>query len=159
YRWREEIQASRHRLLVPFPAGATEDSLLAGMTKSARQRIRAADAAGTVIEVDAAGDRLQELARMLGGAGAGQHFSIGQVNPLLAWWGRVLGAGHAHFWVALHDGTAVGALLAYAQGGHLATAYSADDRSRRSDLPGTMHLLRWHFLRTALAQGGPFADL
>jgi len=49
--------------------------------------------------------------------------------------------------------------MAYAQGGHLATAYSADDRSRRSELPGTMHLLRWNFLRTALALGGPYADL
>jgi len=159
YRPREEIQASRHRLLVPFPPGTTEDSLLAAMTKSARQRIRAAEAAGTVIEEDAAGDKLPDLARMLGEAGEAKNFSIGRVNPLLAWWRRVLAAGHARFWVATHDGTTVGALLAYAHGGHLATAYSADDRSRRSELPGTMHLLRWNFLRTALAQGGPYADL
>ena len=49
--------------------------------------------------------------------------------------------------------------MAYAQGGHLATAYSADDRARRSELPGTMHLLRWTFLRMALSLGGPYADL
>ncbi len=159
FKEREEIQASRHRLLVPFPAGTTEDALLAAMTKSARQRIRAAEAAGTVIEEDAAGDQLPELARMLGEAGEAKNFSIGRVNPLLAWWRRVLAAGNARFWVARHDGSTVGALMAYAQGGHLATAYSADDRARRSELPGTMHLLRWTFLRTALSLGGPYADL
>ena len=159
YKPREEIQASRHRLLVPLPAGSSEDTLLAAMTKSARQRIRAAQAAGTVIEEDAAGDKLPDLARMLGEAGQAKNFSIGRVNPLLAWWRRVLAAGHARFWVARHDGSTVGALLAYAQGGHLATAYSADDRSRRSDLPGSMHLLRWNFLLTAMAQGCPYADL
>ena len=159
FKSREEIQASRHRLLVPLPAGTTQDTLLGAMSKSARQRIRAAETAGTVIEEDAAGDQLPDLARMLGEAGEAKNFSIGRVNPLLAWWRRVLGAGHARFWVAVHDGTTVGALLAYAQGGHLATAYSADDRSRRSELPGSMHLLRWNFLVTALAQGCPFADL
>jgi lipid II:glycine glycyltransferase (peptidoglycan interpeptide bridge formation enzyme) len=159
YREREEIQASRHRLLVPLPPGTSEDTLLAAMTKSARQRIRAAEAAGTVIEEDPAGDRLPDLARMLGEAGEAKNFSIGHVNPLLAWWRRVLAAGHARFWLATHDGATVGALLAYVQGGHLATAYSADDRSRRSELSGTMHLLRWNFLRTALTLGGPYADL
>jgi lipid II:glycine glycyltransferase (peptidoglycan interpeptide bridge formation enzyme) len=159
FKQREEIQASRHRLLVPMPEGTSVDSLLAQMSKSARQRIRAAEAAGTVIGEDAAGDALPDLARMLGEAGDVKHFSIGRVDPLLAWWRRVLAAAHAHFWVARHDGVIVGALLAYAQGGHLATAYSADDRTRRSELPGTMHLLRWAFLRAALARGDAFADL
>ena len=159
FKEREEIQASRHRLLVPMPAGATEDSLLGAMSKSARQRIRAAEGAGTVIEDDPAGENLPELARMLGEAGDAKNFSIGHVTPLMAWWRRVLAAGHARFWVARHDGAVVGALLAYAHGGHLGTAYSADDRGRRSELPGTMHLLRWHFLRTALERGDPFADL
>jgi lipid II:glycine glycyltransferase (peptidoglycan interpeptide bridge formation enzyme) len=159
FRQREEIQASRHRLLVNMPAGTSEESLLAQMSKSARQRVRAAEAAGTVIGEDAAGDALPDLARMLGEAGDVKHFSIGRVDPLLAWWRRVLAACHANFWVARHDGAIVGALLAYAHGGHLATAYSADDRSRRSELPGTMHLLRWTFLRAAFARGDAFADL
>jgi lipid II:glycine glycyltransferase (peptidoglycan interpeptide bridge formation enzyme) len=159
FKSREEIQASRHRLLVPMPAGTTVDSLLAGMSKSARQRIRAAQDAGTVIAEDSAGEQLPELARMLGEAGDAKNFSIGRVTPLLAWWRRVLAAGHAHFWVARHDGRVIGALLAYAHGGHLATAYSADDRARRSEFPGTMHLLRWNFLRTALARGDACADL
>jgi lipid II:glycine glycyltransferase (peptidoglycan interpeptide bridge formation enzyme) len=159
FKQREEIQASRHRMLVPLPPGTTEDTVLAAMSKSARQRVRAAEAAGTVIEDDPAGDGLPELARMLGEAAETKHFSMGNVAPLIAWWRRALGAGLAHLWIAKHGGETVGALLAYEHGGHLATAYSADDRSRRSELPGTMHLLRWHFLRTALGRGAPFADL
>jgi lipid II:glycine glycyltransferase (peptidoglycan interpeptide bridge formation enzyme) len=159
FKSREEIQASRHRLIVPMPAGTTEETLLTAMSKSARQRIRGAEAAATVIEEDAAGTHLPDLARMLGEAGVAKQFSIGRVTPLMAWWRRVLAAGHARFWVARQGADTIGALLAYVQGGHLATAYSADDRSRRRELPGTMHLLRWNFLRTALATGVPFADL
>jgi lipid II:glycine glycyltransferase (peptidoglycan interpeptide bridge formation enzyme) len=159
FREREEIQASRHRLLVALPAGTSEEALLARMSKSARQRIRGATAAGTVIEEDAAGDGLLDLARMLGDAAGAKHFSIGRVTALLAWWRRVLAAGQARLWLARHEGVTVGALMAYEQGGHLATAYSADDRARRSELPGTMHLLRWNLLRTALARGDAFTDL
>jgi lipid II:glycine glycyltransferase (peptidoglycan interpeptide bridge formation enzyme) len=156
---REEIQASRHRMLVALPPGTTEDTLLAAMSKSARQRIRAAEAAGTVVEEDAAGEHLPDLARMLGDAAETKNFSVGRVDPLIGWWRRVLAAEHSRFWVARSDGAVVGALLAYAHGGHLTTAYSADDRARRNELPGTMHLLRWNFLRTALARGDAFADL
>jgi lipid II:glycine glycyltransferase (peptidoglycan interpeptide bridge formation enzyme) len=159
FKQREEIQASRHRMLVPLPTGTTEDSLLANMSKSARQRIRAAEQAGTVIAEDPAGDDLPELARMLGEAAETKHFSVGRVAALIGWWRRVLAAGHARFWVARSDGVPVGALLAYQHGGHLGTAYSADDRARRAELPGTMHLLRWNFLRTALERGDSFADL
>jgi len=159
FRQREEIQASRHRMLVALPSGSNDDTLLAGMSKSARQRIRAAEAAGTVIEEDAAGEALPELARMLGEAAETKQFSMGNVGPLIGWWRRVLSAGHAHFWVARHGAGLVGALLAYEHGGHLATAYSADDRGRRTELPGTMHLLRLNFLRSAVARGHTFADL
>jgi lipid II:glycine glycyltransferase (peptidoglycan interpeptide bridge formation enzyme) len=159
FKQREEIQASRHRMLVSLAGGTTEDTLLGAMSKSARQRIRAAESAGTVIEEDVAGDALPDLARFLGDAAETKQFSMGNVAPLIAWWRRALGAGLAHFWVARHDGEKVGALLAYEHGGHLATAYSADDRSRRNELPGTMHLLRWNFLKTALERGHTFADL
>lgn len=156
---REEIQASRHRMLVPLPPGTTEDTLLANMSKSARQRIRAAEHAGTLIAEDPAGDDLPELARMLGDAAASKHFNVGRVGALIGWWRRALGAGHARFWVARSGEVPVGALLAYQHGGHLGTAYSADDRARRAELPGTMHLLRWNLLRTALERGDAFADL
>jgi lipid II:glycine glycyltransferase (peptidoglycan interpeptide bridge formation enzyme) len=159
FKKREEIQASRHRMLVPLPPGSTEDTLLANMSKSARQRIRAAEQAGTVIAEDPAGDDLPELARMLGEAAETKQFSVGRVGALISWWRRVLSAGHARFWVARSDGVPVGGLLAYQHGGHLATAYSADDRARRAELPGTMHLLRWMFLRTALERSDTFADL
>jgi len=159
FREREEIQASRHRMLVALGEGVGEDDLLGRMTKSARQRVRAAERAGTVVEMDEQGAALPDLARMLGEAAETKHFSMGNVGPLRAWWRRALAAGHARLWVARHEGAVVGALLAYAHGGHFATAYSADDRSSRDRLQGTMHLLRWQLLQAALAAGHPYADL
>lgn len=159
FREREEIQASRHRMLVGLGDGVDEDALLARMTKSARQRIRAAERAGTVVEMDEQGAALPDLARMLGDAAETKHFYMGNVAPLVAWWRRATGAGHTRLWVARNDGAVVGALLAYEHSGHFATAYSADDRSSRDRLQGTMHLLRWRLLQAALAAGHPHADL
>jgi len=156
---REEIQASRHRMLVALGQGVDEDELLGRMTKSARQRIRAAERAGTVVEMDEQGQALPDLARMLGDAAETKHFYMGNVAPLVAWWRRALAADPARLWVARNEGAVVGALLAYAQGGHFATAYSADDRSSRDRLQGTMHLLRWRLIQAALAAGHPYADL
>ena len=47
----------------------------------------------------------------------------------------------------------------YHQGGHLATAFSADDPAARAAFPGTMQLLRWHAMRLALEGGMPCLDL
>jgi lipid II:glycine glycyltransferase (peptidoglycan interpeptide bridge formation enzyme) len=159
FRERDEIQASRHRMLVPLPAGTTEAELLARMTKSARQRIRAAEAAGTAIELEAGAERLPELMRLLGQAAEAKHFGVGAKAALLAWWQRAMAAGHARLLLAHDDDVVIGALLGYEHGGHLATAYSADDRAHRQRLPGTMHLLRWRLLQLALARGDAFADL
>ncbi len=47
----------------------------------------------------------------------------------------------------------MGGLFLFRQGGIHATAYSADRASRRRELPGTMHLVRWTAIRDALAEG------
>jgi lipid II:glycine glycyltransferase (peptidoglycan interpeptide bridge formation enzyme) len=144
---------------VPLPAGTTEVELLARMTKSARQRIRAAEAAGTAIELEAGAERLPELMRLLGQAAEAKHFGVGAKAALLAWWQRAMAAGHARLLLAHDDDVVVGAMLVYDHGRHLATAYSADDRAHRQRLPGTMHLLRWRLLQQALARGDTFVDL
>jgi peptidoglycan pentaglycine glycine transferase (the first glycine) len=159
FRERDEIQACRHRMIVELAPGATEDQLLQRMAKSARQRLRSAEAAGTVVEMDHAGRALDELMRMLAEAGQAKQFGVGDPGALMAWWRRALAAGLGRFLVARNAGTVVGGLFYYEQGGHLATAYSADDRATRSRLPGTMHLLRWRLLQLALERGDPHADL
>lgn len=155
----DEIQAARHRMIVALPQGATEADLLARMAKSARQRIRAAEGAGTSVDDSAGTELLPELMRMLGQAAEAKHFGVGQAGALMRWWERALAAGHARLLAARHDAAVIGGLLVYDHGGRFSTAYSADDRASRERLPGTMHLLRWRLLQLALARGDPFTDL
>jgi lipid II:glycine glycyltransferase (peptidoglycan interpeptide bridge formation enzyme) len=159
YRPAEELQASRHRLILPFAPDATEASLWSAVTKTTRQRVRAAQKAGTVVEDDAAGEHLEAFGELLLRTAERKDFYIGHMGATARWWRRAMAAGHARLWVARNDGRLLGGLLVYLHGGHVATAYSADDATLRDRLPGTMHLLRWTAIREAHAAGAPFIDL
>ena len=155
----EEIQPSRHRLVLRFEPGDDEEAVFARISKSTRQRIRAAESAGTVVTEDATGEYLDAFGELIGKTAERKHFTFAPEQGFVRWWRRVLDTPAGRFWVALHDGKLVGGLIAYRQGGHLATAFSADRAELRKELPGTMHLLRWHVIREALAAGMPSIDL
>ena len=155
----EEIQPSRHRLVLAFEPAADADAVMAGFTKSTRQRIRAAEKAGITVVEDARGDHLDEFGTLIGATAERKHFTFSPEQGFVRWWRRILATSYGRFWVALHDGRLVGGLIAYRQGGHLATAFSADRADLRRELPGTMHLLRWHVIREALDAGLPSIDL
>jgi serine/alanine adding enzyme len=155
----EEIQPSRHRLVLRFEPGDDDETVLARIAKSTRQRIRAAEAAGTMVSDDAAGEHLDAFGELIGATAERKHFAFSTEQGFVRWWRRVLDTPAGRFWVALHDGRFVGGLIAYRQGGHLATAFSADRAELRKELPGTMHLLRWHAIREALSAGMPSIDL
>jgi lipid II:glycine glycyltransferase (peptidoglycan interpeptide bridge formation enzyme) len=155
----EEIQAERHRLVLRWAAGATPDDVLAGIAKATRQRIRQAERAGTTVAPATDDATLGRFAELYGATARRRAFWVGEVALRAAWWRRVLDAGQAIMLAARHDGALVGGLLLYRQGGRLASAYSADDAATRSDLPGTMHLLRWSAIRAALAAGHDLIDL
>ena len=155
----EEIQPSRHRLVLAFQPGDDEAAVHARFGKSTRQRIRAAESAGTTVVEDAAGEHLDALGALMGATAERKHFTFSMEQGFVRWWRRVLGTPYGRFWVAIHDGRLVGGLIAYRQGGHLATAFSADRAELRKELPGTMHLLRWHVIREALDAGYPSIDL
>jgi lipid II:glycine glycyltransferase (peptidoglycan interpeptide bridge formation enzyme) len=155
----EEIQPSRHRLVLGFAPGDDDAAVQARFGKSTRQRIRAAESAGTTVVEDAVGMHLEALGELMGATAERKHFTFSVEQGFVRWWRRVLGTPYGHFYVALHDGRLVGGLIAYRQGGHLATAFSADRAELRKELPGTMHLLRWHVIRQALAAGYPSIDL
>jgi lipid II:glycine glycyltransferase (peptidoglycan interpeptide bridge formation enzyme) len=159
FRETEEIQATRHRLILPLPAGTTEDSLMSSFAKSTRQRIRAAEKVGTRVVEDTAGDHLEAFAGLLAATARRKDFWVGDVGAAAVWWRRVMRAGQARFWAATDGERLLGGLLVYVQGGHLATAYSADDATSRERFPGTMHALRWTAIRAALAAGAPRIDL
>jgi lipid II:glycine glycyltransferase (peptidoglycan interpeptide bridge formation enzyme) len=159
FRPTEEIQPSRHRMVLPLPPGTTEESLLAGFAKTTRQRIRAAEKAGTSVR-EAEGDAdLAALERFLDATAERKGFNFGADRGFLDWWRRAVGAGVAYAVTAENGGRVVGGLVAYLQGGHHATAFSADDASLRREIPGTMHLIRWHVIRRALEDGAPSVDL
>ncbi len=82
-----------------------------------------------------------------------------QGSDYLRGWRALMAAGLAHLLVAEHEAELVGGLFLFHQGGIHATAYSADRASRRRDLPGTMHLVRWTAIEGALAAGCPAIEL
>ena len=141
------------------PRRGGPDAVLAGISKQTRQRIRAAEASGTRVVVDASGEHLEAFGRLVDAAAERKRFDFATDRGFLDWWRRVVLSGRARFWVALHDDRLLGGLLAYRQSGHVATAFSADRADLRRELPGTMHLLRWHAIREAVEAGCPSIDL
>jgi lipid II:glycine glycyltransferase (peptidoglycan interpeptide bridge formation enzyme) len=159
FRPTEEIQPSRHRLVLDLPPGADDATLLAGMSKSTRQRIHAADQAGTTVRVERDGRSLEAFATLMDETAQRKGFDFAADRGFLAWWQRIVAGDRCRFLVAEHDGELLGGLMAYRQGGHWATAFSADDATRRTAHPGTMHLLRWTAIRGARDDGAPSIDL
>lgn len=148
-----EMQPSIHVMRLDLPTGASQDSVMAGFSKSARQRIRSAERAGIVVRNDAAGERMTEFGQLLVERADDLGITMRPELGYMAAWKRLLAAGHARLMVAEHDGEMLGGLLVYVHGGILSTAYSADRVDRRRELAGTMHLVRWTIIRDALAMG------
>ncbi|MFI5261321.1 MAG: lipid II:glycine glycyltransferase FemX [Candidatus Limnocylindrales bacterium] len=155
----EEIQPSRHRLEVTWVPGTTEVALRGGLSKTTRQRLRAAESGGNVVREDAAGERLAELGRLLDATALRKGFTFSSRQGFLAWWQALLRAGRGRFLVAEAGGQLLGGLILYRQGGHLATAFSADDPTTRARYAGTMQLLRWTAMTLALHEGMTSLDL
>jgi lipid II:glycine glycyltransferase (peptidoglycan interpeptide bridge formation enzyme) len=177
FRVTEEIQPSRHRLVLNLAAEdasrpaadaspsnssdgqSPEERILHRFAKSTRQRIRAAEESGTSVVEDAPGEWLAGFGELMDATAERKSFRFHAASGFLAWWQQVLAAGQARFFVALHDEQLLGGLLAYLQGGQYATAFSADRAAARERFPGTMHLLRWTVIRAALAAGVQEVDL
>lgn len=159
FRPTEEIQPSRHRMVLGWAAETTHEALERAVAKQTRQRIRAARDAGVVVTEDAAGARLDEFAALTDAAAVRKGFAFSSRRGMVDWWRALLAAGRGRLWLATRDGTVLGGLLAYRQGGHLATAFSGDRADLRRDYPGVMHLLRWTAIESALAAGHRSIDL
>jgi lipid II:glycine glycyltransferase (peptidoglycan interpeptide bridge formation enzyme) len=149
----DEVDPSIHVMRLDFPSGLDPSALETSFSKSTRQRIRAARQAGTSVQEDAAGSRLEDFAGLLQTraevVGMRLQAGIGYVRG----WQRLVDAGLARLLIAEHEGELVGGLFLFRQGGIHATAYSADRAERRRDLPGTMHLVRATAIADALAEG------
>jgi lipid II:glycine glycyltransferase (peptidoglycan interpeptide bridge formation enzyme) len=153
FRTSQGIEPSIHVMRLDFGPGADADSLWARLSKSTRQRIRAAERAGISVAEDRSGDRLDAFARLMQQRAEVVGMQLQQGSHYLRGWRALMAAGLGRLLVADHEGELVGGLFIFRQGGIHATAYSADLASRRRELPGTMHLVRWVAIREALAEG------
>jgi lipid II:glycine glycyltransferase (peptidoglycan interpeptide bridge formation enzyme) len=184
FRQIEEIQPSRHRLTLPLGHGVDEATVLAGMAKTTRQRIRGAERAGVIVvrhdRIRSAGDRgpdegpgegfarpsepaetaLGRFYDLLLETGERLSFAFGPRAPFLAWWSSALEAG----WLVLlearsADGEPIAGLVLYRHGGRLSTVHSGDHAALRRDHPGALHLLRWRAIQLAIREGCAEMDL
>jgi lipid II:glycine glycyltransferase (peptidoglycan interpeptide bridge formation enzyme) len=170
-----EIQPSRHRISLEIADGADDGSLLRGVTKSTRQRIRKAEASGIVVyrhdtaglaapDLFAAPDRqveavFGEFATLLEGTGDRRGFRFGPRDVFIDWWRAGHEAGHVIHLEARDGGETLGGLLLYRHGDRLSTVHSADAPGVRDRHPGVMHLLRWRAIQLALREGRHEMDL
>jgi lipid II:glycine glycyltransferase (peptidoglycan interpeptide bridge formation enzyme) len=183
----EEIQPSRHRLTLPLDAAGGEDTALAGIAKSTRQRIRHAERAGLVVvrhdlrsatagpavgftgpaegiepggtEAGGAAAALERFYDLLLATGERRRFAFGPRERFLAWWRAAHAAGHLVLLEARDDGRTVAGLVLYRHGRRLSTVHSADEAETRDRHPGALHLLRWRAIQIALSEGRDEMDL
>ncbi|MEW5989784.1 MAG: GNAT family N-acetyltransferase [Chloroflexota bacterium] len=175
----EEIQPSRHRLALALGHGADEGSVLAGISKATRQRIRAAERAGTIVtrhdrsrgaetgpgegfvaptgDSDVALDRFYDL---LLETGERRQFTFGPRGVFVGWWRAALAAG----WLVLLEartatGEPLAGLVLYRHGGRLSTVHSGDHAAARREHPGSLHILRWRAIQLAIREGCAEMDL
>jgi lipid II:glycine glycyltransferase (peptidoglycan interpeptide bridge formation enzyme) len=175
----EEIQPSRHHLALPLGHGADEPGVLAGMTKATRQRIRGAEAAGTIVDrhdalvvdgagpgdgfsrpVDAGAVALDRFYDLLLETGERRHFAFGPRAGFIGWWRAALEGGLLVLLEARSaGGEPLAGLVLYRHGGRLSTVHSADHAALRREHPGALHLLRWRAIQLAIREGCAEMDL
>jgi lipid II:glycine glycyltransferase (peptidoglycan interpeptide bridge formation enzyme) len=174
-----EIQPSRHRVSLALARDTDDDAVRAGLTKSTRQRIAAAERDGMLVQrYDAAGwpdvaplfdrprgsldDALAGFATILEQTGDRLGFTFGPRQVFLDWWSAAHAAGLLVYLEA-HDSTSpdapLGGLMLYRHGGRLSTVHSGDAHGVRDTHPGVMHLLRWRAIQLAIREGCTEMDL
>ncbi len=155
----DDLEPSIHVMRRDFTPGLDDEALLRSFSKSTRQRIRAAQQAGVTVEETDDGARMAAFAALLHERADVVGMQLQAGTGFVEAWRRLMEADLARLLLADHDGTLVGGLFLFHQGGIWATAYSADKAAVRRELPGTMHLVRWSAIRAAHAEGCPAIEL
>jgi lipid II:glycine glycyltransferase (peptidoglycan interpeptide bridge formation enzyme) len=172
-----EIQPSRHRMVLPLPAGTDEAGVMDAIAKATRQRIRRAERDGVVVvrwdtapgeceglirATEAMEPALRRFYDLLRATGDRRGFGFAGPDEFVPWWTRALDARHLVYLEAREgavDGEVLGGLVLYRHGRRLSTQHSGDRAERRRDHPGAMHLLRWRAIQLALAEARTEMDL
>jgi lipid II:glycine glycyltransferase (peptidoglycan interpeptide bridge formation enzyme) len=171
-----EIQPSRHRVSLALARDTDDAAVRAGLTKSTRQRVDAAERSAIVVRRHDTGgwdgghpyfdapDRpldevLETFATLLEGTGQRRGFRFGPRGVFIDWWRAAHTAGLVAYLEARDDGATLGGLLLYRHGQRLSTVHSADAPGIRTSHPGLMHLLRWRAIQLAIREGRTEMDL
>lgn len=178
----EEIQPSRHRMVVRVPVGADDEALIAALDGKARGHVRGAIKRGirTVrydlrtpadpgegVEAppaqrleEAANGALERLYEMLALTAARRGFALGARAPFLDWGRTGLTAGRILVLEMLSPkGETLAAGMFYRHGGMLTYSHSSDRMDIRRAWPGVAHLQLWRALQIARDEGIPELDL
>jgi lipid II:glycine glycyltransferase (peptidoglycan interpeptide bridge formation enzyme) len=174
-----EIQPSRHRVSLALARDTDDDAVRAGLTKSTRQRVNAAERDGILIERHDTGgwdgadplfvaprrqlrDALGAFATLLEGTGKRRGFRFGPREVFVDWWEAAHAAGMLVYLDARDEADparSLGGLILYRHGERLSTVHSADPPGVRETHPGVMHLLRWRAIQLAIREGCAEMDL
>ncbi len=171
YRPIEEIQPSRHRLVLKLGNRVDEDTAFGEVAKSTRQRIHQAERQGiktvrydaTVEDDDLGPDFLSRegspegaLTRFHGfleATGRRRRFALSARSSFLDWSHVAYRAGYLVLLEARDlEGVPFAGLVLYRHGGRLSTAFSGDEAGARERHPGVFHLLRWRAIQIAIQE-------
>jgi lipid II:glycine glycyltransferase (peptidoglycan interpeptide bridge formation enzyme) len=178
YRPIEEIQPSRHRLVLRLDPRADEEAVFGNIAKSTRQRIHQAERQGiqiarydsTIEDEDVgpgflAGVEQPEVALgrfhgFLEQTGRRRQFALGARSAFMDWSNAAYRAGYLVLLEARDpEGLPFAGLVLYRHGGRLSTAFSGDAAGARERHPGVFHLLRWRAIQLAIEERSAEMDL
>ena len=155
----DDLEPSIHVMRRSFEPGLDEAGLLRSFSKSTRQRIRAAEQAGVNVAESIDPEQMRAFAELLHERADVVGMQLQAGTGFIEAWRRLIEADLGRLLLAHHEDQLVGGLFVFRQGGIWSTAYSADRASKRRELPGTMHLVRWTAIRMAFAEGCPAIEL
>jgi|SRR5579859_3415516 len=144
---RDQIQ---FRNTVTLDLTPSEDALLAGMKQKTRYNVRLAERKGVRVRLGSAAD-LDLLYRMYAETSVRDGFAIRGLDYYRDAWGRFIAAGLAQPLVAEVEAEPVGALVIFRFAGSAWYLYGMSREAQRDKMPN--HLLQWHAIRWAKAQG------
>jgi peptidoglycan pentaglycine glycine transferase (the first glycine) len=127
-----------------------EAGLLAGMKQKTRYNLRLAERKGVTVRAGSAAD-LDLLYRLYAETAVRDGFTIRAADYYHEAWGRFMAAGQAQPFIAEVAGQPVGALIVFRFANTALYMYGMSREAHRDKMPN--HLLQWHAIRWAKAQG------
>jgi len=148
--WRFSPDQIQFRNTVLLDLRPDEAGLLAAMKQKTRYNLRLAERKGVVVRAGTAAD-LDLLYRLYAETAVRDGFTIRPADYYREAWGRFMAAGQAQPFIAEVAGQPVGALIVFFFSTTALYLYGMSREAHRELMPN--HLLQWHAIRWAKAQG------